>query len=1424
VNPAETIGHRRRRLLELADELGNVSAACRQMGVKRARYYEWKQLADVHGPEALTPEPRRRSLLEHNLVGELLDLVITEPKIGCRQYADRLFQRGYVVSKSSVHQILNESRLGRPSQRMALAEATTGRSTGVRRRPEGFGVRDFAPPYDHATSRPRDVEPRPVTHALSETLATAAPRAPGAPRTHDARALRTVGLRDARRSGRWLTTWLAGPFAQALARLVRWLALGLGLLLVLAAVTAVLIPGIYTALFFHVLSLGVSLLSSTVAWTILVPICVSLVLSEVVWTTSVELLHAWRSSESLAEAPVASDDLASGRPPGPRPVPSRAARRLARSRTEPVATSWLSSFGPKLADTPVHALVRALLLLAIAASVMLLAWAKPQPWPDVLVIAVTVALATRKRPWLERRSVAAAGRALAPPVRYLTGRIPVLDRTRALWRELPVAERATIPMLVLLNVLIAMTVEGTTLFVVMAGVDLIALNRLSRRPPETQEGIASLTEQSSAKPVRPRGNAPLPNARRRRDAWLAERAQPRVAAVVGILAVVWIGYSHPGPLLIPAVVVLGLAIPFTSDVNREQAITMVLAIAVAAATVDYVSWRLEVTNWQGWWIAVPLLFAEALGAVHVLGFQFTIWPRPLPKFERTEDPTQNPIFIFIPTVNEEIEVLEPTVQGCIAARGQYLARHPHGRVTIVLCNDRRAANVPGWEEIDAFAQRLGIDCVTRSTGGGAKAGNIENARHDFQATGDALVVIFDADQVPKPDFLLKTITPFGDPNVGWVQTGQYYANLTNPVSRWADDQQSMFYNLLCPGKATLNSAFICGTNVVIRAAALDAIGGLPQNSVTEDFAASVVLHPKWRSVYLSEVLATGLGPLDIQSYFRQQGRWALGTLEVFRTHWRDILLPSRHGLRMGQRVQYFLACTHYLCGLRDLIYVVSPMVFIATGVPAVHTPTLTVYLWHFIPYGSLALLALWYSARGVTGLRGIIIGFGSFPALLGSLLAVILRRKVAFAVTSKKRREDQSFSHVRVHVAFALLCLAALVFATQVRGQQATSLFISVLWVVYSLFLLGSFLWLAYADAGFHAATARVGGTDEVAAKLPYRSRLLRRRDVARPAWNLGLAALLACPLLVGKSLGSLPIFASSKATPFVISREAVGAPYIGVSLPAALVKTRPLALQSALRARLSIVGRTQDIADRFDTSWAERLAANGARPWITLEFGVFGPHQRRPLDASLPAIINGVHDGDIARWASEIRDFGKPVYLTILRHVDRNWSLSSAVAGGGIPEDARRAWKHVQSIFRSVGASNVVWVWAPADPIHDQAFAPPPSTIDVVLQSFINYPGTRWGDPNLVLHSLMHRYPGKPLFVEASIAGRATAKAAWLASLRQALDSCSQLYAFLYHEGGPGLTPTPAQAKSWSVASDPLSLAAMRGAVASLRAERRAR
>lgn len=124
---AEIIYQRRVRLLELAAELRNVSAACRQLGVSRTRYYQWKTISDQYGIDALWPKDRRRPNQPNEtptlVVQDLLTVVVIEPTIGCRQYADRLAELGYQISKSTVQRILVTHGLGRRRQRIARAAA-----------------------------------------------------------------------------------------------------------------------------------------------------------------------------------------------------------------------------------------------------------------------------------------------------------------------------------------------------------------------------------------------------------------------------------------------------------------------------------------------------------------------------------------------------------------------------------------------------------------------------------------------------------------------------------------------------------------------------------------------------------------------------------------------------------------------------------------------------------------------------------------------------------------------------------------------------------------------------------------------------------------------------------------------------------------------------------------------------------------------------------------------------------------------------------------------------------------------------------------------------------------------------------------------------------------------------------------------------
>ena len=82
---------------------------------------------------------------------------------------------------------------------------------------------------------------------------------------------------------------------------------------------------------------------------------------------------------------------------------------------------------------------------------------------------------------------------------------------------------------------------------------------------------------------------------------------------------------------------------------------------------------------------------------------------------------------------------------------------------------------------------------------------------------------------------------------------------------------------------------------MVRVEALKAIGGLPTESVTEDFLLTVRLSTQgWKTVYLNEALTEGLAPEGLQEYMVQRGRWCLGMMEIVprlekRTHYLSSL-------------------------------------------------------------------------------------------------------------------------------------------------------------------------------------------------------------------------------------------------------------------------------------------------------------------------------------------------------------------------------------------------------------------------------------------------------------------------------------------------------------------------------------------------------
>src|SRR5205085_11378681 len=115
--------------------------------------------------------------------------------------------------------------------------------------------------------------------------------------------------------------------------------------------------------------------------------------------------------------------------------------------------------------------------------------------------------------------------------------------------------------------------------------------------------------------------------------------------------------------------------------------------------------------------------------------------------------------VFITTYNEDVDLLRQTARAAVAMR------YPHR--TFLLDDGRRPA-------VKALADEIGCLYLTRPDNKHAKAGNWNNA---FRQTDSDIIATFDADHVPRPEFLERTLGFFRDPKLALVQIRQLYHNL-----------------------------------------------------------------------------------------------------------------------------------------------------------------------------------------------------------------------------------------------------------------------------------------------------------------------------------------------------------------------------------------------------------------------------------------------------------------------------------------------------------------------------------------------------------------------------------------------------------------------------------------------------------------------
>ncbi len=126
-------------VLELAKELGNVAEACRQRGLDRTSFYEWKRRFQTQGFAGLKDLPPIHKSHPQTTPPETVErikaLALEHPAYGCNRHEALLALEGIRVSSITIQKILNENGLGTRTDRWLALEKQTA-ETAIEITPE----------------------------------------------------------------------------------------------------------------------------------------------------------------------------------------------------------------------------------------------------------------------------------------------------------------------------------------------------------------------------------------------------------------------------------------------------------------------------------------------------------------------------------------------------------------------------------------------------------------------------------------------------------------------------------------------------------------------------------------------------------------------------------------------------------------------------------------------------------------------------------------------------------------------------------------------------------------------------------------------------------------------------------------------------------------------------------------------------------------------------------------------------------------------------------------------------------------------------------------------------------------------------------------------------------------------------------------
>ncbi|GHG45421.1 hypothetical protein GCM10011331_04830 [Flavimobilis marinus] len=261
----------------------------------------------------------------------------------------------------------------------------------------------------------------------------------------------------------------------------------------------------------------------------------------------------------------------------------------------------------------------------------------------------------------------------------------------------------------------------------------------------------------------------------------------------------------------------------------------------------------------------------------------------------TPDDAVPSVDVFLPSCGEDLAVLRNTYTFVAKMRWR-------GRLEVWVLDD---ADLPAVRDL---AAEFGFHYRVRPDRGHLKkAGNL---RAGFAQSGGDFIVILDADFTPRADFLQHTIPYMEDPEIGIVQTPQFFGTATdmNWLERTAGATQELFYRWVQPSRDRAGAPICVGTCAVYRRSALDQANGFAEIEHSEDVHTGIKLtHAGYSVRYVPILVSRGLCPDDLQGFLNQQYRWCNGSMTLLASG------QANHGaLTLRQRIAFWSGFLYYI--------------------------------------------------------------------------------------------------------------------------------------------------------------------------------------------------------------------------------------------------------------------------------------------------------------------------------------------------------------------------------------------------------------------------------------------------------------------------------------------------------------------------------